>query len=185
MSALRVSADKEVRREARTLTRLGFTLSHRSHGGKGHPVYTHPRYGRIGLASTPSDRNWVHAHRRQLGGDARRDRAGAAGSARAEAGDGMRVIERDSVERTVTLCLACGYFEVMVTARRCGKCHTAGRVIEFVRAEQFRRAAAEVAVLRRIVAATRDYLLLAPDDSVDYEALLTRVRSALEERGTT
>lgn len=68
MSALRVSADKEVRREARTLTRLGFTLSHRSHGGKGHPVYTHPDWGRIQLASTPSDRNWVHAHRRRLAG---------------------------------------------------------------------------------------------------------------------
>jgi hypothetical protein len=55
----------------------------------------------------------------------------------------------------------------------------------FVPEDQLKAAIAEAAMLRRIVAATRDYLLLAPDDSVDYEALLTRVRSALGERGTT
>lgn len=60
---VRVSADKDVRYAARVLIRLGFQFTGFSNS---HPLFEHPAYGQIGLPDTPGDRNWLHAHRRQL-----------------------------------------------------------------------------------------------------------------------
>lgn len=68
MSAPRFSPDKDVRAEAKTLQSLGFEFVRFGKCGRSHPMFRHPVYGEIGLASTPGDRNWKKAHRRKLAG---------------------------------------------------------------------------------------------------------------------
>lgn len=60
---VRVSADKDVRYAARILRRFGFEFIGFSNS---HPIFEHAAYGTIGLPDTPGDRNWLHAHRRDL-----------------------------------------------------------------------------------------------------------------------
>lgn len=63
---VRISSDKDVRYAARALMRLGFQFSHFRHGGKAHAVFLHATHGEISLPESPSDRNWLRAHRREL-----------------------------------------------------------------------------------------------------------------------